>query len=283
MHYHKKLFTTFTSLLALGLFQGCASTGISEAQPDHSRAWNLTHSVGMTDLEDAEVPEDQIPSGLGSATNMAIDVAYFMNSSTIAMSFGDAFGLGLLGALTTTNKSHAERSTIVAWIPEDQVDGRGSVNMWLGDVIKDATMKAMAELKIDGEPEYHNKLTDSFMHGTYTETKISGVKADGTECGAYFKVYPEQVSELQDVPEFIAPGVKGYQIYAGDEMEYPRFSAYCLSDTSLDQYVEFVSEVSRNLPETVFLYARQLELADHEIPPVVYDHGKALLFLTEAN
>ncbi|MBW4979747.1 hypothetical protein ABWH88_04450 [Marinobacter adhaerens] len=283
MPFQTKMFPLIVSTLAIGLISGCASTGITEAEPDHSRAWNLTHSVGMTDLEDAEVPKDQIPSGLGTATGLAIDVAYFMNSSTLAMSFGDAFGLGLLGALTTTNKSHAERSSVIAWVPQDQVEGPETVNIWLGNEIKDATMTAMNELGIEGEPEFHNELTDNFFNGTFTETKISGVKADGTECGAYFKVYPEQVSELKTIPDFIAPNKKGYQVFAGDEMEYPRFSAYCLSDTSLDQYVEFVSAISKHLPDTVYFYTRQLELADQTIPPVVYDHGQALLFLTAEN
>ncbi|CAN0299530.1 unnamed protein product, partial [Chrysoparadoxa australica] len=58
---------------------------------------------------------------------------------------------------------------------------------------------------------------------------------------------------------------------------------YCLSDTSLDQYVEFVSAISKHLPDTVYFYTRQLELADQTIPPVVYDHGQALLFLTAEN
>ena len=93
MPFQTKMFPLIVSTLAIGLISGCASTGITEAEPDHSRAWNLTHSVGMPDLEDAEVPKDQIPSGLGTATGLAIDVAYFMNSSTLAMSFGDAFGL----------------------------------------------------------------------------------------------------------------------------------------------------------------------------------------------
>jgi len=126
MRNHKTLLTVPASLLAMSLLHGCASTGIKEAQPDHSRAWNLTHSVGMTDLEDTEVPSDQIPSSLGTAADMAIDVAYFMNSSTLAMSFTDAFGLGLLGALTTSSQSHGERSTIVAWVPEDAVESRCS-------------------------------------------------------------------------------------------------------------------------------------------------------------
>jgi len=51
----------------------------------------------------------------------------------------------------------------------------------------------------------------------------------------------------------------------------------------LDQYVEFVSAISKHLPDTVYFYTRQLELADQTIPPVVYDHGQALLFLTAEN
>jgi hypothetical protein len=280
MPFQKKLLSLTTAALAIALLSGCASSGITEARPDHSRAWNLAHSVGMADLDDTEVPSDQIPSGLGTAADMAIDVAYFMNSSTLGMSFGDAFGLGLLGSLMTSNKSHAERSTIVAWIPEDQVDSRERVNVWLGDVFKDATTKAMDNLKIDGQPEFHNKLTDSWAHGTFTETKVSGVKADGTECGAYFKVYPELVSEINRIPEFIAPNTNGYQLYAGDKIVYPQFAAYCLSDTSLDQYVEFASEISKHLPETVFFFTRQVEHEDQTIPPVVFDHGQVLLFVT---
>jgi hypothetical protein len=280
MPFQKKLLPLTTAALAIALLNGCASSGITEARPDHSRAWNLAHSVGMADLDDTEVPSDQIPSGLGTAADMAIDVAYFMNSSTLGMSFGDAFGLGLLGSLMTSNKSHAERSTIVAWIPEDQVDSRERVNVWLGDVFKDATTKAMDNLKIDGQPEFHNKLTDSWAHGTFTETKVSGVKADGTECGAYFKVYPELVSEINRIPEFIAPNTNGYQLYAGDKIVYPQFAAYCLSDTSLDQYVEFASEISKHLPETVFFFTRQVEHEDQTIPPVVFDHGQVLLFVT---
>ncbi len=271
--------TVIASSLAISLLGGCASSGgITEHREDHSRAWNLTHSVGMTQLDDAAVPSDQIPSKILSATNMAIDVAYFMNSQTLNMAFGDAVGLGLIGALTKS-KGHGERSTIVAWIPENEVESRETANLWLGDQIKDATMKAMEELGIEGGAEFHNKKTDSFFHGKYSETQIKGVKEDGTECGTYFRVYPENVSEVQVIPEFIASGTSGYQLYAGDGEVYPQFRAYCLSD-SLDQYVEFISEISKYLPETVFFYTRRLELDDTQLPPMVYDHGDTLLFLT---
>lgn len=280
MPFRTRMMPLFASVLAFGLLSGCASRGITEAAPDHSRAWNLTHSVGMTDLKDSEVPSDQIPSSLGAAADMAIDVAYFMDSATLAMSFGDAFGLGLVGLLTT-NQSHGERSTIVAWIPEDEVESRETAHIWLGDALKEATMRAMDELSIEGEPEFHNKFTDSFMRGTYTETKISGVKADGTKCGVSYKVHPENISELTTIPAFIAENAKGYQLYAGDDIVYPPFAAYCRSDTSLDQYIEFVSEISKYLPETVFLYTRYAELEDDQLPPMVHDHGKVLLFLTE--
>ncbi|MBU2952315.1 hypothetical protein [Marinobacter sp. F3R08] len=278
MRFMKPGMASFTPVLAIGLLSGCASSGITKENPDHSRAWNLTHSVAMTDLDDSTVPSDQIPSGLRSTLDMAIDVSYFVNSATLGMSLGDAFGLGLVGALLNSKKSHGERSTMVAWIPADDVDSRESAHLWLGDAVKDATLQAMDTLGIEGEPEFHNELTESFWHGTFTETLITGVSVDGTECGMYMKLYPETVSELRTIPDFIAPNIQGYQVIADDEYTYPVLAPWCASE-KLDQYIEFAGEISKNLPETVFFYVPQVESDEQTVPPIVFDHGKALLFL----
>ncbi len=272
--------TVFASILVIALLSGCASSGITEYRDDQSRAWNLTHSVGMTQLDDSEVSSDQIPSTLFAATDMAIDVGYFMNSQTLNMSFGDAFGLGLIGALSKS-KGHGERSTLVAWIPENEVKSRETANLWLGDQIKDATMKAMKELGIEGDAEFHNREVDSFFRGTYSETKISGVKANGTKCGVYFKIHPENISEVQVIPDFIAADARGHQLYAGNGEVYPMFKTYCWSESdAFDQRIEFINEISKNLPETVYFYSKRQKLNENQLPPMVYDHGKALLFLT---
>jgi hypothetical protein len=278
--------TVIFAILAMSVLSGCASngtilnSGTDEYVNDRSRAWNLTRTVGMNQLRDAEVPSDQIPSKLVAAADMGIDVFYLMGSQTLNMDFGDAFGLGLIGLLTKPD-GHGERSTIVAWAPESEVEGRENVHLWLGDQIRNATIKAMDNLGIQGEAEFHNKLTDSMFNGTFVETRIKGVKADGTECGAYFKIHPENVSdEVKAIPDFIAESTSGYQVFAGDGVVYPQFQAYCLSDTTLDPYVEFIGEISKNLPETVFFYTRKAELNGKHLPPVVWDHGKALLFLT---
>lgn len=269
------------SMLSVVLLSGCASSGgITAYEKDHSRAWNLTHSVGMTQLDDSEVPKDQIPSTLWNATEMAIDVGFFMNSATLSMDLGNALGLGLIGFLTEP-KGQGERSTVIAWIPEDEAESRETANLWLGDKLRDATLKAMENLGIDGEVEFHNKEKDLFLADLYYETSIKGFKSDGSECGAYFRTYPHLVSELQPIPDFIKPNSQGHQLYAGEDVSYPRVSVYCFSDTSLDPYVEFIGEISKHLPQTVFFYSSQATYHDSKLPPMVLDQGKANLFIIE--
>ena len=267
------------ALLSVSLLSGCASTSITEYHDDHSRAWNLTHSVGMTKLKDSTVPRDQIPSAILDTLGTGVDVWYFMDSQMLNMDFGNALGLGLIGMISRP-KEHGERSSIVAWIPEDSVKSKDVAHLWLGDELRDATLKAMETLEIKGEVEFHNREKKVLFSAAYYETLITGKKEDGTECGAYTKTYPDIISELQPLPDFLAKNTQGYQVYAGDAAKYPSFQVYCYSD-SLEQYVEFTAEISKNLPETVFLYTRLIKYDDNHVPPMVYDHGKALFFLVE--
>lgn len=282
MKYTKSLRGVTASVLAAVLFAGCASSnGIKTYNESHSRAWNLTHSVGMTQLKDTKAPRGQIPSSILKTAGMGIDVAYFMSSPTLSMNFGDAFGLGLVGLLANTSKAHGERSTIVAWVPENEAENPESALVWVGDQVKEATLKAMKTLEIEGRVDFHGKRHKVPFSAAIFKSEISGTKKNGTECGVQFRTYDGIVSDLQPIPDFILPGSKGYQIYAGEKVAYPAFAAYCIHD-ELDQYLEFISEISRNLPETVFLYTRYIKHNDNiSLPPMVHDHGAALLFIVE--
>jgi hypothetical protein len=269
------------SLLSVSLLSGCASTGITEYHDDHSRAWNLTHSVAMTKLKDSTVPRDQIPNAILGALDTGIDVWFFMDSQTLNMDFGNAFGLGLIGMLGRPTEQ-SERSSIVAWIPQDAVESRDVAHLWLGDQLRDATTTAMETLEIEGGVEFHNREKKVPFSAAYYETSITGIKKDGTKCGAYIRTYSEIISELQPLPDFLAKDTQGYQVYAGHPAKYPRIQLYCAS-SSLKQNVELSAEVSKHLPETVFFYTRSLKSEDDKLPPMVYDHGKALFFLVEKN
>lgn len=48
--------------LCLSFLAGCSTVYTAPYRDNHSRAWNIAQSVNMYDLEDAEVPSDQIPS-----------------------------------------------------------------------------------------------------------------------------------------------------------------------------------------------------------------------------
>ena len=268
------------ALLSVSLLSGCASTGVTQYQDDHSRAWNLTHSVGMTKLKDSAVPRDQIPSAVLDTLGAGVDVWYFMDSQILNMDFGNAFGLGLIGMLTRPD-GQDERSSIVAWIPKDDIASRDVAHLWLTDQLKDATLKAMETLEIEGGVEFHNKRVKLLFFAESFETTISGKKKDGTKCGARFVIYPDTISDLQPIPDFVAKNTQGYRVDAGHEIKYPRNEIYCHGKDPIKQYVEFTTEISKNLPESVFFYDPRVVYKDTKIPPMVYDHGKALFFLVE--
>lgn len=268
------------SALLVGLLSGCASSGggsLKVYEENHSRAWNLTHSVGMTQLKDSTVPRDQIPNAILGALDTGIDVWYFMDSQILNMDFGNALGLGLIGMMSR-QEEQSERSSIVAWIPQEAVESRDVAHLWLGDQLRDAITIAMETLEIEGEVEFHNREKKVPFSAAFYETMIRGVKKDGTECGAYIRTYSDIISELQPLPDFLAKDTQGYQVYAGHPAKFQRMSVYC-AGTSNKQQVEFSLEVSRHLPETVFYYNSSLKSEDDKIPPIVYDHGKALFFL----
>jgi hypothetical protein len=270
------------SLLSVSLLSGCASTGITEYHDDHSRAWNLTHSVGMTKLKDSAVPRGQIPSAVLDTLDMGIDVWYFMDSQMLNMDFGNAFGLGLIGMLTRPD-AQDNRSTIVAWVPKDDVESQDVAHLWLNAQLRDATLEAMETLGLEGGVEFHNEQKGIPFFAETFATKLSGIKKDGTRCEARFEIFPSTVSDLQPIPDFVAKNIQGYRVNAGHDVEYPRVQVGCLGKDGLMQYVEFMTEISKNLPESVFFYARRAKVEDHTVPPMVYDHGKALFFLVEKN
>jgi hypothetical protein len=61
------------------------------------------------------------------------------------------------------------------------------------------------------------------------------------------------------------------------------------SDSGSNYLASCISEIlnsiilRKHLPETVFFYTRSLKSEDDKVPPMVYDHGKALFFLVEKN
>lgn len=278
MKINHSTFGLIVIALSVMFLNGCASNGLKAYHKDQSRAWNISHSVGMNQLDDARVPKDQLPNQLLATASSGIDVAYFMSSQTLNMGFGNAFGLGLIGFLAKP-AAQGERSTILAWVPADEVNSREEASKWVNDSFRNATLNAMENLDIKGEVKFHNKEVSQLLAGDYLETKISGVKPDGSKCGAYFRTYPENTSEKTPIPDFILPNTDGYRIEAGGNPEYPHVAIYCLGD-SLDPYVQFVSEISKRLPPSVFIYTRQEKYNGNKIPPMIYDHGEALLFIT---
>jgi hypothetical protein len=278
----KELLKLASFLIVSAAITGCASTRLTEYQPDHSKAWNLTHAAGMKQLDDAEVPEDQLPSKLGAAVSSGIDVAYFMNSATLNMNFADSLGLGLVGLLTKP-AAESERRTMLVWVPATDINQKSEAHTWVSRAFRDATIQAMDDLGIEGGVDYFEKDESSIFSDVY-ETKLSGVSAEGIHCQAVYRVIPE-FTDKEKMPSFVGAGGYGYLLKTDDDIYYPKARIACWGSKTLAPYVRFASEISKNLPPTAYLYTPYLRTKDGEsqVPPMVHDHGKALLFVVSEN
>ena len=86
---------TITTVLALSL-HGCASHNIQEYSQEQSRAWNLTHSVGLTDLDDSEIPESQKDSMLYDGASLVMDSSLGRSDYGFGMDCSAGLGFGIL-------------------------------------------------------------------------------------------------------------------------------------------------------------------------------------------
>jgi len=281
---HQTLRTTqlFIIALCLSFLSGCTGLYTHQYQQDHSRAWNIAHSVGMYDLDDAEVPSDQIDRHYDHMVGYAIDVAYFSTTTTsLAMSLSDAAAFSVLG-LFTMEDGHGEDSKPIAWVPASEANTPREAHDWIHRNLVEATLAGMDEMGID-EPvfNYRNQLKEQWLIEDSYETQVWGETESGMECGAYIRTYPDYLSEKGNMPAFFNSTEKGFRMSNNDKISYPTYRFYCLADGDFDPFLQFAAKISSNLPETMFLYTHQMEAEDNKIPPMVHDHGKILLFLVE--
>ncbi|KXS54629.1 MAG: Uncharacterized protein AWU57_983 [Marinobacter sp. T13-3] len=283
MHYRILQTIKLTIIsLCLSFLAGCSGLYTHQYQQDHSRAWNITHSVGMYDLEDAEVPSDQIDRHYDHMVGYAIDVAYFSTTTTsLAMSLSDAAAFSVLG-LFTMEDGHGEDSKPIAWVPASEANTSREAHDWIHRNLVAATWAGMDEMGIE-EPvfNYRNQLNEQWLIEDSYETQVWGKTESGMECGAYIRTFPDYLSDKGNMPAFFNSTEKGFRMSNNDKISYPTYRFYCLADGNFDPFLQFAAKISSNLPETMFLYTHQMEAGDNKIPPMVHDHGKILLFLVE--
>ncbi|KXS50569.1 MAG: Uncharacterized protein AWU57_5046, partial [Marinobacter sp. T13-3] len=247
---------------------------------NHSRAWNIAQSVNMYDLEDAEVPSDQIDGHYDDMTGYVLDVAHLSTTAgSLTMSLSDAAAFSVLGLLTVED-GHGEDSKPIAWVPASEADTPKEAHDWIHQSLVEATLAGLDEMGVD-EPvfNYRKRLREQWLIEDSYETQVWGKTESGMECGAYIRTYPDHLSELAQMPPFYNSTERGYRMNNVDRTNYPTYRFYCLADGDFDPFLQFAAKISSNLPPTMFLYTHQMEAGDNRVPPMIHDHGKILLFV----
>ena len=280
------------SFLAITFLSGCASSSINEPytyDPNHSRAYNLAHSVGLDELEDVEVSKGDLSNGLGDAIMIGLDTASLMDPALLNLDFGAAFGTGLLFSMAEPT-DQIKREAIIAWVPESEISTKNpdeiekEVLFWITNSLTSATLSTLDKFNISYEVVMRNRNIGLPMVFDDYKTLIKGQSPDGNECMARYNVKTKSVSKKLPLPDFISESEYGYKVYAGSDRRYPDGFVACFGRDTAQLNAELRAEVSKKLPPSIFMYRPPYDMGEDGVyPPHIIDQGKSLFFVTVKN
>ena len=264
--------------LAAALFIGGCATPPRAYDSSATRALNVAKAAGLSKAQD--YPADRVPgaaiSGLLDITTSALS---FESANGLDLAMGDAVGLGLL-SFVFSPPAQMDRNAILAWIPEEQAKDKDEAALVLSKLVLDAIETTLNAEGIGYHIEKaHQKRLALFY--PYLETRLD-FELDGKNCGVSYHVYKTQTVGPKPTPTFIGNGGSAYGFLAGHEIQYPSFDVGCLGADPV-QSIELARKISQALPETVFVYVSpKRRPKGGRTPPMVLDHGKALMFIEPA-
>lgn len=264
--------------LAVALLLGGCATQPRAYDPSASRALNVAKAAGLSKAED--YPADKVPgAGVSGLLDITTSALSFESVNGLDLAMGDAVGLGLL-SFVFSPPAQMDRNALLAWIPEEQAKDRDKAALVLSKLVLDAIE---ATLNAEGityhvEKAHQERLA---LFYPFLETRLA-FELDGKNCGVSYHVYKTQTVGPKPTPTFIGTGGAAYGFLAGHEIQYPSFDVGCLGADPI-QSIELARKISQALPETVFLYISPKRRPEGgRTPPMVLDHGKALMFIEPA-
>lgn len=264
--------------LAVTLFLGGCATQPRAYDPSDSRALNVAKAAGLSKAED--YPADKIPGvGISGLLDVTTSALSFESANGLDLAMGDAVGLGLL-SFVFSPPAQMDRNALLAWIPEEQAKDRDEAALVLSKLVLDAietTLNAEG-IAYHIEKAHQERLA---LFYPFLETRLD-FDLDGKNCGVSYQVYKTQTVGPKPTPTFIGNGGSAYGFLAGHEIQYPSFDVGCLGADPIHS-IELARKISQALPETVFLYISPKRRPEGgRTPPMVLDHGKALMFIEPA-
>ncbi len=271
IRYHALVITLIVALA------GCAHQPRAY-DPSASRALNLAKAAGLSKAEDYAASKTR-GEGIGSLLDITTSALSFESVNGLDLAMGDAVGLGLL-SFVFSSPSQMDRSALLAWISEDLATDKDRAALVLSEMVLNASEKTLKNEGIDYRvAKAHQERLALFY--PFLETSLDFELQD-KPCGVTVRVYKTQTVGPKPMPTFIGNGGSAYGFLAGHEIQYPAFDIGCRDADPLHA-IELSRRISKALPETVFVYVSPKRRAEGGwTPPMVLDHGKALLFIEPA-
>lgn len=264
--------------LAVALFLGGCATQPHAYDPSGSRALNVAKAAGLSKAED--YPADKVPgAGISGLLDITTSALSFESANGLDLAMGDAAGLGLL-SFVFSPPAQMDRNVLLAWIPAEQAKDKDEAALVLSKVLLDSIETTLNAEGIGYHIEKAHQERLALFY-PFLETRLD-FELDGKNCGVSYHVYKTQTVGPKPTPTFIGDGGAAYGFLAGHEIQNPSFDVGCLGTDPI-QSIELARKISQALPETVFLYMSPKRRPEGgRTPPMVLDHGKALMFIEPA-
>jgi len=264
--------------LAVALLLGGCATQPRAYDPSASRALNVAKAAGLSKAED--YPADRVHgAGVSGLLDITTSALSFESANGLDLAMGDAVGLGLL-SFVFSPPAQMDRNAILAWIPEEQAKDKVEAALVLSKLVLDAIETTLNAEGIGYHVEKAHQERLALFY-PFLETRLD-FDLDGKDCGLSYHVYKTQTVGPKSTPTYIGNSGAAYGFLAEHEIQYPSFDVGCLGADPIHS-IELARKISQALPETVFLYMSPKRRPEGgRTPPMVLDHGKALLFIEPA-
>lgn len=262
---------TLTSFIALSMLYGCSTTPRTYSD-SQSEAYNIVRAGGLyEDIQDTEVPADQVGSVTESMLKVGFISSGFMKPQLGMTSFQTG-GLHLLTELFEPD-THGERNSLMAWMPTSAAKTEEEAQTKLLDQINASMIAAFDELNIG-----HRLILrqEGFISMQFIKDEWNcplSVKGRRTKledmCRVRIRVYEPDV-ELS--PAYIAGAEEARYVFdAGHDYKFHWLNVVKSKNGQVPEDQVYTA-ISKKLPDWVYLYLAPGKVTKADGKPIKYPY-----------
>lgn len=280
-----------SAIAMVSMLAGCAATSMSPADrrysEDNSRAYNLAQAGGLVNARDTKLGEAEYQQLTADMARGMSDAAFFASPTGMGLSSGASIGLGLASSLFAP-PGHMQRDSAFAFVPADEVASHAEAHELIRTHFKSAAIEAANRLGY--EVEYTERLLN---HVSVAKRIGMAIRFVDKDRGCYSAEDPDIPSAYhQCAVGLLIPPLNNRPVSApkaiggeGEVFQYPatnhnrsmRLTMGNGEAGNLEKHA-IAQAISENMPDWFFIYLTY----DDETPPMIFEKGKAELFITKS-